>query len=79
MEENPKKGTPIEATVEVDRRGRGGRRYEARPARMSVGGKPVSFQVEHFITYGRTRRGAQRRCVRKVISYLKTRAEELKK
>jgi hypothetical protein len=79
MEDTHKKGTPIEATVEVERFGRGRNRYEARPARMSVGGKPVSFQVEDFITYGWTRRGAQRQCVRKVISYLKMRAKKLEK
>ena len=74
-----KKPTPIEATVVVERFGRGRNRYEARPATMSVSGNPVPFEVEDFISYGWTRRGAQWGCVGKVISYLRMRTKELEK
>ena len=79
MVEHSKKGTPIEATVEVDRLGRGRGRYEARPTRMSVGGTAVSFRMEDFVSYGWTRRGAHKRCLRKVIAFLRIRAKELGK
>ena len=77
MEVIRKKRTPIEATVEVDRCSRGGRRYEARPTRMSVNGTAVSFRIEDFVSYGWTRRGAHKRCLQKVIAFLKIRAKEL--
>jgi hypothetical protein len=76
MGNDPKKRTPIEATVEVERFGRRGHRYEARPARMTIGGTSVSFRTEDFVTYGWTQRGARKRCLRKVISYLKQRARD---
>ena len=70
-----RKGSPIEASIEVDRFGNGVRRYRASPVRMVVRGKELSFQVEDFITYGRTRRGAGKRCLEKVVAFLKEQAK----
>jgi len=53
-----KKGEPIQATIHVESYGTGDHRYEARPVTMAIRGLEVSFQVEDFIAYGRTRRGA---------------------
>jgi hypothetical protein len=75
---NSKKGTAIEATVEVARFARGARRFEARPARMEIGGVSVPYRMEDFLAYGWTQRGARKRCLRKVITYLKQRAKKQK-
>ncbi|MFQ5904927.1 MAG: hypothetical protein ACE5JO_14685 [Candidatus Binatia bacterium] len=70
-----KRGTPIEATIEVERYNTGVRRYEARPLRMAVRGKVITFRMEDFIAYGWTARAARRRCLKKVLPYLTERAK----
>ena len=70
-----RKGSPIDASIEVERYGTGARRYRASPVRMAIRGKEVSFQFEDFIAYGWTRRGPGKRCLAKVVSFLK---EEVK-
>ncbi len=69
------KGSPIEAFIEVERYRDGVHNYRASPVRMAIRGKEVSFQFEDFIAYGWTRRGPGKRCLAKVVSFLK---EEVK-
>ena len=70
-----KKGEPIQATIQVESYGTGDHRFEARPVTMAIRGLEVSFQVEDFIAYGRTRRGARMRCLEKVVVFLKEQAK----
>lgn len=70
-----KKGAPIQAIIEVEPYGRGDHRYGARPVRMTIRDREVSFDAENFITYGWSRRAARKRCLEKVVAYLKERAK----
>ena len=70
-----RKGSPIEASIEVERYRNGVHRYRASPFRMAIRGEELSFQVEDFIAYGRTRRGTKKRCLAKVVSFLKEKAK----
>ncbi len=70
-----RKGSPIEAFIVVERYRDGVHNYRASPVRMAIRGKEISFQVEDFIAYGRTQRGARKRCLAKVVSFLKEKAK----
>jgi hypothetical protein len=70
-----KKATFFQATIEVVRYGTGTRRHEARPVSMNVRGKEVSFDSQDFVAYGWTRRAARKRCLEKVIPYLREQAK----
>ena len=70
-----RKGAPIEASIEVARYETGARRYRAEPVKMAIQGKEVPFQPVDFFVYGRTRRGAGKRCLKKVVAYLKQQAK----
>ncbi len=66
-----RRGAPLEASIEVERYEKGTRRYRAEPVRMAIRGKEISFQADNFMAYGRTGRGARKRCLAKVLSFLK--------
>ena len=70
-----KKAAPIETLIEVERYMTGFRRYRASPLRMAIRGKEVPFQPVDFFVYGRTQRGAGKRCLKKVVAYLKQQAK----
>ncbi len=70
-----KKGAPIQASIQVERYTTGDHRYEARPVRMTIRDREVSFDAQNFIAYGWSRRAARKRCLEKVIAYLKERAK----
>jgi hypothetical protein len=66
---------PIQATIELSRFATGSRRYEARPVRLAVRGKEVLFDPQDFVAYGWTPRAARKRCLEKVVAYLRVKAK----
>jgi len=70
-----KKASFIQINIEVRRYAKGTRRYEARPVSMDLRGKEVSFDSQDFVAYGWTRRAARKRCLEKVIPYLRDQAK----
>ena len=58
-------------TVWVERYGKAAKRYRARPIDLWSRGKWITLDIDDFITYGFTRRSAQRRCIEKLEAHMR--------